>query len=123
MDDWSIALPFVQRIINAERHFATKVAPYEIVFGALAPLDPIILRPFVRKDLFKKRTLSDWSENMLNLQHMVSTVARETLTTHDSYTMRYRDIVMASVSINSYVWKLPGRLDDRHKPPTKLHAT
>ena len=28
-DEWSIALPFVQRIIHAERHSAIKVAPYE----------------------------------------------------------------------------------------------
>ena len=53
-DEWSIALPFVQRTIDAERHSATKVAPYEIVFGAIAPLDPLILRPLNREDLFEK---------------------------------------------------------------------
>ena len=57
-DDWSIALPFVQRIINAEQHSATKVAPYEIVFGAIAPLDSLVLRPFDRKGLFEKGTIS-----------------------------------------------------------------
>ena len=122
-DEWSIALPFVQRIINAERHSATKVAPYEIVFGAIAPLDPLILRPFNRKDLFEKGTMSAWSANMLKIQHMVSTVARESLTTHDNYTMRHPATSITSFPINSYVWKLHGRADERHKPPTKLHAT
>ena len=62
-NDWSIALPFVQRIMNAERHSATKVTPYEIVFGAITPLDPLTLRPFDRKNLFEKGAISAWSEN------------------------------------------------------------
>lgn len=74
----------VQRIINAEKHSATKVALYEIVFNALALPDPIILHTFVRKDLFEKVTLSAWSRSTLKIQHMVSTVAKETLTTHDN---------------------------------------
>ena len=122
-DGWSIALPFVQRIINAEKHSATKVAPYEIVFDTLAPLGPLLLRPFIRNDLFEKGTLSTWSENMLKIQHMVSTVANKTLTTHDNYTMRHPDTVTTSFPIILCVWKLQGRSDERHKPPTKLHAT
>lgn len=57
-DNWSIALPFVQRIINTERRSATKTEPYEMVFGEQSPLDLLNLRPFVRKDLFEKGTLS-----------------------------------------------------------------
>ena len=71
-DDWAVALSFIQRIINRKRHSTTKVAPYEIVFGALAPFDPLILHPFARKYLFEKRILTAWSDKMLRNQRMVS---------------------------------------------------
>jgi hypothetical protein len=60
---------------------------------------------------------------MLRIQHMVSIVARESLTKHANYTMRHHATNITRFSINSYVWKLHGRADERHNPPTKLHAT
>ena len=60
---------------------------------------------------------------MLRIEHMVSTVARESLTKHDNYTMRHPATNITRFPITLYVWKLHGRADERHNPPTKLHAT
>ena len=60
---------------------------------------------------------------MLRIQHMVSIVARESLTKHANYTMRHPATDITRFPINSYVWKLHGRADERHTPPTKLYAT
>ena len=60
---------------------------------------------------------------MLRTQHMVSTIARESLTKHDNYTMRHPATNLTRFPINSYVWKLHGRADEDHNLPTKLHAT
>ena len=59
---------------------------------------------------------------MLRIEHMVSTVARESLTKHDNYTMRHPATNLTRFPINSYVWKLHGRADECHNPHTKLHA-
>ena len=121
-DSWSKALPFVQRILNAERHTATGVAPYEIIFGALAPIDPLILRTFNQKDLFEKRSLSAWSANMLKIQKLVSTVARDTLMANDRYTLRHQQSSVSFFPVNSLVWTRIKRPDDAlDRATSKLH--
>ena len=45
--------------------------PFEIVCGAIALFDPLILHSFMRKDLFEEGTLTAWSDKMLKTQHMV----------------------------------------------------
>ena len=40
-----------------------------------------------------------------------------------NYTMRHPATNITRFPINSYVWKLRGRADERHNPPTKLYAT
>jgi hypothetical protein len=43
--DWSLNLPIVQRILNAEIHLSTGVSPAQIVFGNSIDLDRMILTP------------------------------------------------------------------------------
>ena len=51
IDDWSLILPLVQRILNAEVKEALGVSPAQILFGNALQLDRRILLDIVPKDI------------------------------------------------------------------------
>jgi len=76
----SLALPLVQRIINAEPNSSTGCAPAQIIFGISIDLDRGILLPFIPEgNNDHAQALSLWTANMLQAQADMISVAQECL--------------------------------------------
>ena len=122
---WSRAIPFMNRIMNAQVHSTTGVAPYQVIFGLLTQLDPTLIRPFNREDVFfNDKTFSDFLQKHLVLQEKVIEIARTNIMKHDIYhTQKKIDKVTTVFPIGSYVitrYGRPGEMSS--KPPNKLHT-
>jgi hypothetical protein len=96
--DWSMNLPLVQRIMNAEIHLSTGVSPAQIVFGNSIDLDRMILNPPVAPEVSVPRTrscgsalrqapgeqpLSEWMGKMLKNQSLLIKLAQDDLDARD----------------------------------------
>ena len=116
---WSLALPLVQRIINAEPNSSTGCAPAQIIFGNSIDLDRGILLPFIPEgNNDHAQALSLWTANMLQAQADIISVAQERLQLKnqahlDGEVGRERSFF----ENNSYVLV---KYDQR--PPTKLNT-
>ena len=122
---WSRALPFINRILNAQIHSTTGVAPYQIIFGLLTHLDPTLIRPFQRDDVFfTDRSFSDFLQQHLILQEKVISIAQQNISKHDIYhTQKHASREISVFPIGSYVltrYGRPGEMSAR--PPSKLHT-
>ena len=71
----SLALPLVQRIINAELNSCTGCAPAQKIFGNSIDLDRETFIPEGNND--HTQALSLWTANMLQAQADINSVAQE----------------------------------------------
>jgi hypothetical protein len=122
--DWSIILPLVQRILNAERMQGLNVSPAQILFGNSITLDRGIFLPFLppttvkTPDSVKVKRLSEWTAKMLQKQAEVIAVAQETQEkAHKAYFDKYSSQTPTEFPIGTYVLVNYGE----NRPPTKLH--
>ena len=81
--EWNRALPFVQRILNAELNTTTGVRPYQILFGLSVDLRRHIVDETVQLTDTTK-TLSQWTLESLSLQQRVQKVLHERLSQKQS---------------------------------------
>jgi hypothetical protein len=98
--DWSLNLPLVQRILNAEIHLSTGVSPAQIVFGNAIDLDRMILNPPPAAPEVSDRTrtrsyrsapcqapgepaISSWMDKMLKNQALLIKLAQDDLDARD----------------------------------------
>ena len=73
---WSLALPFVQRILMTERNEVTKVTPAELLYGNAIDLDKGIFLPNAPLDAEGREVrLTEWAANMLQMQKDILEVA------------------------------------------------
>jgi hypothetical protein len=124
---WSIALPIVNRILNAEINKTTGVAPYEIIFGSIAQIDKTLLQPFRKEEIFFKGTsVSEFTQKMLSLQAAAIEIARENISKKEQYHLRNavdNEEGVMNFPKDSYVLATYGRKDDiMNRPPSKLHT-
>ena len=119
-ENWSDALPLVQRIMNAQSLLPTGTSPAQIIFGNSINLDSGILlaAPDNQDKEDSPRRLSEWTAKMLKLQGDIIKVAQETqLKNHEAYFKRFTQ-KPTEFPINSYVLVSYG---DK-KPPTKFDS-
>jgi hypothetical protein len=116
-DKWSEALPLVQRIMNAQRMEPIGSSPAQIIFGNSVNLDSgIILQENPDQD--KSARLSEWTANMLKIQHDIIKVAQLTQQkVHADYFDKF-PTERTIFPVNSYVLVNYGD----QKAPSKLHA-
>ena len=116
---WSLCLPLVQRIFNAEPISSIGCAPAQIVFGNSINLDKGILLPFKAESLPSNApALSLWTANMLQAQADIIRAAQELLIIKDQESRDLdSDRVHTRFENNSYVLV---KYDQR--PPTKLNT-
>ena len=116
VDEWSILLPLVQRIMNASVHSAIGVSPAQVIFGNAITLDKGI---FIPHD--KKRngtvTVSEWAENMLNKQAKIIQIAKGMQESTDDFTIAQKSAERTEYPVNSYVL-----MQYRDRPPSKFHS-
>jgi len=114
---WSIHLPLIQRILNAEVRESLGVSPAQIVFGNAIVLDRGIILPHATpadKDI----RLSEWTAHMLQAQAQLIQIARETQLIKDTDHMQLDDTrAVTQFDVNSYVL-----VQYENRPPSKLHT-
>jgi hypothetical protein len=74
---WSLALPLVQRIMNATVHEATGVAPARLLFGDRLDLERGVTLPFSKSS--KQIELTGWCEEMQQVQDAIWVEAQKHL--------------------------------------------
>ena len=114
--NWSISLPIVQRIMNAETKESLGVSPAQILFGNAINLDRGIFLPNMNK-LNNNKKLSEWTATMLRAQANLIEVARETQMKKDNEHMTTQSEEVTNFPTNSYVL-----VAYTSGPPSKLHT-
>lgn len=113
---WSLSLPLVQRIFNAEIKEPLGVSPAQIMFGNAINLDRGIFLPHSNIN-DKEIALSTWISNMLQIQHDIISAAKENQWLVNKNHLENNPSNKTDIQINSYVLV---EYDD--KPPTKLNT-
>lgn len=113
---WSLSLPLVQRIFNAEIKESLGVSPAQIIFGNAINLDRGIILPH-SNSITRETALSNWISNMLQIQHDIISAAKETQWIINQSHLENNPSITTQFDINSYVLV---EYDD--KPPTKLNT-
>ena len=84
VNEWHMAVPIVQRIINSTKHKSTGVSPALLVFGNGIDLDRQIFHPENSSAItLNKGKLSEWLQTRLEVQAKVFAIARENLKEKD----------------------------------------
>ena len=73
VNDWRVALPFVQRIINSSYSQRTKISPADLLFGKQIQLDRGLLLPFEERPAMPM-PLPNYLANMLTIQDTVNII-------------------------------------------------
>jgi hypothetical protein len=61
-DNWSLMLPFTNRILNSMIHSSTGMSPAEIIFGSSLSLNRGILAPLMEKEMDSLRKTCTYKE-------------------------------------------------------------
>ena len=113
---WSMNLPRIQRILNAEVKVSLGVAPAHILFGNAINLDRGIFLPnALAPD--KEIIVSEEIANMLKCQAQIIEIAKTHLITKDD---EHMDMVQSEVTtypVGAYVL-----VNYENRPPSKLHT-
>jgi hypothetical protein len=118
VDEWSLYLPLVQRIMNASVHSALQLSPAQIIFGNAITLDRGIFREQKARQVDEKQIpLSEWAENMQKRQKLILTLAKAAQQATDDFHIVQASAKQTEYPINSYVLA-----KYRERPPTKFHS-
>jgi hypothetical protein len=125
-DKWDLVVPFVQRIINSQKHRATGVTPTELVFGKSLDLDRNILTTSTK---YPRMSLSDHIATLINMQE--HTLHKAMLHQNASDTHHVERAIKrgnqnreTEFPLHSYVlvqYENRGGPTGDHAPPTALH--
>ena len=122
VDNYRLALPIVQRILNSAYSDHTKVSAAQMLFGNALNLDrSVFLPPFERPDSIQ--ALSTTASNMLRIQDEIMSKARMILTRDDALHMALhaKDIPTQYIPGSFVLVKYRGGTKPP-KPPTRLHT-
>lgn len=116
---WSEALPFVQRITNAQTHSVLGVSPAQIIFGNTIDLDRGIISPISPMD---EMPYDDYVQQQSLLQAEILQAAADAQFKEDQYNIAARAPSQPHTEFptNSYV--LARYEGDDHRPPSKLET-
>ena len=116
---WINALPFVQRITNAQVHSVLGVSPAQIIFGNTIDLDRVIINPLQETP---DVPWDNYVQEHVQLQHEIIQAATNAQFESDQYNIAQRtpEQALSEFPINSYV--LAKYEGDQHRPRTKLHT-
>jgi hypothetical protein len=80
-NDWSLAIPFVQRIINTNKHSSLGVSPSQILFSNNLDLERGLLVPFeeAQANLPPERTVSEYMRTLIEQQAIIIQIAQRHL--------------------------------------------
>ena len=118
ISNWSIFLPLVQRIFNAEVKESLGVSPAQILFGNAITLDRGIFLPHTMTDMQPQMPLSEWTSKMLQSQEELIRIAYETQINKDRSHMTSAVTGEKTIFLpNTYVL-----VKYENRPPTKLHT-
>jgi hypothetical protein len=118
-NDWSSAVPLVQRIMNATYHSAIKATPASIIFGNSVNLDAGVLFPHPISD--SPVNYRVWLDKMLAYQAYIVRKVQATLQEHEEqHALTRQPRPLTQFQAGTYVLcSYPnGPLT---RPPTKLH--
>jgi len=115
--NWSLFLPLVQRIFNAEVKESLGVSPAQILFGNAITLDRGIFLPHTITDNDSGTPLSVWTSKMIHSQEEIIRIAYETQTNKDRLHMEKCSGKETIFLPNTYVL-----LQYENRPPSKLHS-
>lgn len=117
VDDWSVSLPLVQRIMNASVHESIGVSPAQLLFGNAITLDRGILLPHNIVDNHNSVKLSDWADKMLSKQATLLQIAQTTQQKRDAYHIATYSPQRTEFPLNSYVL-----VSYHNRPTSKFHS-
>ena len=104
LNNWSMYLPLVQRIMNSSKHRSTGVTPASILFGNAVDLDKSL---FIEHNEYldgNEQKLSHWIDRIQKVQSTIMDIARRNLRKHDEIHMATApNIQTKEFPINSYV--------------------
>jgi hypothetical protein len=121
-DNWSMLLPFAQRICNAEVVSSLGVKPAQLLFGNALDLDRAILKPNIAVSKHDHEEMSEYVKNLIAAQKKVVEYAKTTQEIKDSAHLssgqgsrldEYGDGTLVTVSY-------PQNMSGKSKPPDKL---
>jgi hypothetical protein len=119
IDDWSLILPLVRRILNADVKEALGVSPAQILFGNALQLDRRVLLDIVPKDTEGNPIkVSDYVANLITKQKEIILQAQASQVARDEAFIRKRsenNMEITEFPINSYVL-----VEYRNGPPNSL---
>jgi hypothetical protein len=124
VDDWRLALPFVQRIINSSYSQRTKISPADLLFGKQVQLDRGLLLPFEERPAMPT-PLPKYLAKMLTIQDTLTTMSRELLKSQDEKHLAQNsreitEFVVGTHVLVAYSTGPPTRLLTRWKGPMKI---
>ena len=124
VNEWRVALPFVQRIINSSYSQRTKISPADLLFGKQIQLDRGLLLPFEERPAMPM-PLPNHLANMLQIQDTLTNISRDLLKSQDEkhLAQNSRDItefVIGTHVLVAYQSGPPTRLLTRWKGPMKI---
>ena len=124
VNEWRLALPFVQRIINSSYSQRTKISPADLLFGKQIQLDRGLLLPFEERTAMPV-SLPIYLANMLTIQDTLTQISRDLLKSQDdkhlAQNARYlTEFVVGTHVLVAYATGPPTRLLTRWKGPMKI---
>jgi hypothetical protein len=111
--DWSMYLPLIQRIINAQKHSATGIAPANLLYGDALKLDRWI---FEIHDSPNKSTIEYFSK-LRDAQKLLIETATKNQKEKDEYKLEQAPVERTIFELGSYVLS-----EYESQRPTKLHT-
>ena len=106
VEDWTLCLPLVQRIMNSQVHSATQVSPAQMLFGNAVQLER---RMFLDSKMPAGQEpnsvpVSEYMDKLLSLQETIMNIAMANQVKLDNYHIKQRAVNSPSeFPINSYV--------------------
>ena len=119
LDEWSLYVPLIQRIMNSTKNKATGFAPAEIIFGNGINLDRGFLTPFNISETESNTT--DFVKGLIAYQEKVIAASKKKLLQHE----KDHVVTQSEITIfpdNSQVLMSYPSIDGKSKPPTKQSA-
>jgi hypothetical protein len=116
-DDYKIARPMIQRILNSNYSDRTKISPADLLFGRAVDLDRGIFISFEEQTLSSPLPLSAITSKMLKIQSDLMRIHRDTLKAGDDARLQNEDTEHTVYANGSYVL-----LEPVTGPKDRLHT-
>lgn len=124
VEDWSLCLPLVQRIMNASVHKSIGVSPAQLIFGNSIQLDRNLLPKGEVISTDAPTETTNYLDKLLTKQAEIIAIAQANQLETDEYHLSKSDpSKLTSFPVNSFVLcNYPGVMGGKPRAPTKLHT-